>query len=148
VFNLAGPCINKFDAYALASFIAQLLQGGAIAINARRPVLRSYYYIGDLLELCFALLLRSDLAPVLRFDTAADEVVELEELARRVAAVLGKDQAPQRGPLDPALAPDSYVGERAGIAALERLAGVRPLALEAQIAATAAYIGGKLAPAT
>jgi len=146
VFNLAGPCINKFDAYALASFIAQLLQGGAIAINARRPVLRSYYYIGDLLELCFGLLLRADAAPVLRFDTAAEEVVELEPLARRVAAVLGKAAAPApaRSALDPALPADRYVGERAGVAALEAMLGLRPMALDEQISRTADYIAGAL----
>lgn len=145
VFNLAGPCINKFDAYALASFIAQLLQGGAITIQARRPVLRSYYYIGDLLALCLGLLLRGDVPAALCFDTAADETVELEALAQRVAAVLGIDAAPQRAPLDPALAPDRYAGDRAAIAGLERLLGVQPLGLDRQIAATARYIAQELA---
>jgi UDP-glucuronate decarboxylase len=145
VFNLAGPCINKFDAYALASFITQLLQGGTLAIHARRPVLRSYYYIGDLLELCLGLLLRTDTPATLCFDTAADETVELEELARHVIAVLKLDQVPQRAALDPALAPDRYVGDRTAIAGLEQRLGLRPLGLDRQIAATARYIAQELA---
>ncbi len=145
VFNLAGPCINKFDAYALASFIARLLQDGAIVIQARRPVLRSYYYIGDLLELCLGLLLRAGAPDLLCFDTAGEETVELDALARRVAAVLGRDTAPQRAPLDPALAPDRYVGDRTAIAGLERLLGIAPLALDRQIAATAHFIAQELA---
>lgn len=145
VFNLAGPCINKFDAYALASFITQLLQGGAITIHARRPVLRSYYAISDLLELCLGLLLRADAPRAVSFDTASDETVELEALALRVADVLGMQQAPQRAALDPALTPDRYAGERATIAGLERLLGLHPQPLDTQIAATAAYIRQVLA---
>jgi len=145
VFNLAGPCINKFDAYALASFIARLLQDGAITIHARRPVLRSYYYIGDLLELSLGLLLRTDVTAALCFDTAADETVELDALARRVGAVLGRNAAPQRAPLDPALAADCYVGNRTAIAALERQLGLQPLGLDQQIDATARFIAQELA---
>ncbi|GAB2861292.1 hypothetical protein GCM10027277_32450 [Pseudoduganella ginsengisoli] len=145
VFNLAGPCINKFDAYALASFITRLLQDDAITINARRPVLRSYYYIGDLLELCLGLLLRAEAPATVCFDTASDETVELDALARRVAAVLGRDTAPQRAPLDPALTPDLYAGNRAAIAKLEQLLGIAPLDLDRQIAATAQYIAQELA---
>lgn len=144
VFNLAGPCINKFDAYALASFITRLLQEGAITIQARRPVLRSYYYIGDLLELCLGLLLRDDAPATACFDTATDEAVELDALARRVAAVLGRHDAPQRAPLDPALPPDRYIGERSAIAALEQQLGLQPLDLDRQIAATARYIAQEL----
>jgi nucleoside-diphosphate-sugar epimerase len=140
VFNLAGPGINKYGAYALASFIDQLQAGGDIAINARRPVLRSYYYIGDLLELCLGLLLRGGLPAPHTFDTAADETVELEALARRVAAVLSSSAGPRRAPLDPDAQADRYVGDRQAIAALEQALGVRPLDLDAQIAATAAYM--------
>ena len=52
LFNLSGPYINKFDSYALASFIFQILSAKPVTIHARRPVIRSYYFIGDLLELC------------------------------------------------------------------------------------------------
>lgn len=141
VFNLAGPCINKFDSYALASFIVQALQGNTIEIRARRPVLRSYYYVGDLVQLCTAILLGQQVPEAVRFDTAGDDVVELGALAAMVAETLapagGTSAAVLRAPLDPALGEDRYVGARAGIAALERACALTPLSLAAQVAATA-----------
>jgi len=148
VFNLAGPCINKFDAYALASFIVQVLQGGALEVRARKPVLRSYYYVGDLLQLCTALLLRQSAPAVLRFDTASDEVVEMGALAQQVVSVLDAPAAMQRAPLDPEQKEDRYVGERASIARLERELKLQPKTLQQQIAATAEDIRRVLRGAT
>jgi nucleoside-diphosphate-sugar epimerase len=142
VFNVSGPYINKFDSYALASFIFQTLSAKPITINARRPVIRSYYFIGDLIELCLQLLFRQTTAKTECFDTAGEEVVELSELAQRVAAVLA-DRDPaltQRLPMLEDAIEDRYVGNRQRIEELERYVGIRPMTLDAQISATSLYI--------
>lgn len=147
VFNLSGPCINKFDSYALASFIVQALQGNRLEVRARRPVLRSYYYVADLLQLGTAALLASA-GETVRFDTAGSEVIELGELATMVAAALspaaGKPVDVVRAAFEPALGEDRYVGAREAIAALERSHGLAPLPLAAQVASTINDIGRAL----
>lgn len=142
VFNLSGPYINKFDNYALASFIFQVLSARPLTIHARRPVLRSYYFIGDLIELCLKLLFKQTTAVTECFDVVGDEIVELGELAQRVAAVLA-DRAPspvQRLPMLDDAMEDRYIGNRKRIEELEMYLGIRPMALDEQISATSLYI--------
>lgn len=142
VFNLSGPYINKFDHYALASFIFQILSARPITIHARRPVLRSYYFIGDLLELCLQLLFKQTTAKTEYFDVAGDEIIELGELAQRVASVLA-ERAPtftQRLPMLEDALEDRYIGNRKRIEELEMNLAIRPMALEEQIRSTSQYI--------
>ena len=142
VFNLSGPYLNKFDSYALASFIYQSLTAKPLIIHARRPVLRSYYFIGDMIELCLQLLFQQAKAKTECFDVAGEEIVEVGELAQRVATVL-TDHSPlpiQRLPLLNDVIEDRYIGNRKRIEALEMNVGIRPLALEEQIRATSRYI--------
>ena len=146
VFNLSGPYINKFDSYALASFIFQILCARPLTIRARRPVFRSYYFIGDLIELCLQRLIRQTTVGTECFDVAGEEIVELGELSQRVAAVL-VDRAPVLLPRLPMLddaVEDRYVGNRNRIKALEIGLGIRPMPLEAQIRATSLYIESTL----
>ncbi|AGX87486.1 NAD-dependent epimerase/dehydratase family protein [Candidatus Symbiobacter mobilis] len=147
VFNLSGPYINKIEHYALASMIRQVLAGEPVAVRAARPVLRSYYYVGDCLELCARMLLRSVPGQCEAFDVAGEEVVELGELGRCVAAVL---QSPHAQVLRPALLADAeedcYVGDRTRISLLENKLGLHPLGLAAQIRETARYLQTMLAP--
>lgn len=142
VFNVSGPYINKFDSYALASFIFQTLSAKPIAIQARRPVIRSYYFVGDLIELCLKLLFRQATATSECFDTAGEEIVELGELAQRVTAVLAahKPAPVQRLPMQEEVVEDRYVGNRKRIEELERLVGIHPMSLNDQIKATSLYI--------
>jgi UDP-glucuronate decarboxylase len=142
VFNLSGPYINKFDSYALASFIFQILSARPVTIHARRPVIRSYYFIGDLIELCLQLLFKQTTSKTECFDVAGEEVVELSELSQRVAAVLA-DRSPmfvQRLPMLENAVEDLYVGNRKRIEELETYLGIRPMPLDAQISATSLYI--------
>lgn len=142
VFNVSGPYINKFDSYALASFIFQVLNSKPITINARRPVIRSYYFIGDLIELCLQLLFKQATAKTECFDTAGEEIVELGELAQRVGSVLA-DRTPtftQRLPMQEEAVEDRYVGNRQRIEELERYVGIRPMKLDDQIRSTSLYI--------
>jgi nucleoside-diphosphate-sugar epimerase len=142
VFNLSGPYINKFDSYALASFIHQVLRGQPLTIHARRPVLRSYYFIGDLIELCLQLMFKQETAATECFDVAGDEVIELGELAQRVATVLAdhKPQATTRMPMLKDAGEDCYIGNRDRIKGLENSFSMRPMPLDQQIALTSQYI--------
>lgn len=142
VFNLSGPFINKFDSYALASFIQQVLRGQPITIQARRPVRRSYYFIGDLIELCLLLLFKQDTVATECFDAAGDEIVELSELALCVATVLADHMpvATARLPMLDGAVEDRYIGNRDQISALEGGLGLRPMPLDQQITLTSRYI--------
>lgn len=142
VFNLSGPHINKFDSYALASFIQQVLRGQPIIIQSRRPVLRSYYFVGDLIELCLRLLFKQDTAATECFDAAGDEIVELGDLALRVATVLADHRplATVRLPMLVDAVEDRYIGSRDQTSALESSLGFRPMPLDQQIALTSRYI--------
>lgn len=148
VFNLSGPCINKFHSYALASFIFQIHSGRPITINARRPVIRSYYFIGDMIELCLQLLFKQTTAAVKCFDVAGDEIIELGELAQRVATVLA-DHAPsstKRLPMLDNAVEDRYLGNRNRIEELEIHMGLHPMTLDNQIRVTSRYIHSTLRP--
>lgn len=88
VFNLSGPYINKPQVYALASFILDALAGKDIEIRATNPVIRAYAPVQLLIELQ---LLLAQAGGVERFDFAGAQVLEVGELAARVAQLSGCD---------------------------------------------------------
>jgi len=142
VFNLSGPYINKFDNYALASFITQVLRNQPITIQARRKVLRSYYFIGDLIELSVQMLLNQATVSAECFDIAGKEIVELGELAERVTSVLARHVPPKiaRPILVDDTEEDRYVGNCARLEKLEDRFGIKPMQLNQQIIITGQYI--------
>nr|WP_295742886.1 NAD(P)-dependent oxidoreductase [uncultured Acidocella sp.] len=89
IFNLAGPYMNNIEGYALGSIIRDVLRGGPIVLRADRPVWRSYVHVADVLALALALLLEGESAGP--FDAAGEEVIEIGELARRVAKLCAKN---------------------------------------------------------
>jgi nucleoside-diphosphate-sugar epimerase len=117
VFNLAGPFINKTETYAIADFCMALIAGRDIEIRARSRVVRSYVHIDDLLLLALGLLL---LGPdgAQKFDTAGEVEVEVEELARRAAALLGRPEAGIRRASPDGRPDDVYVGDSAALRAI------------------------------
>ncbi len=144
IFNLSGPFINKLDAYALSSIIVDVLHGDPVRIRADRPVWRSYFFVGDLIELCLRWLLGQTSEGRLRFDTVGDEVVEVGDLARRVCRVLGVKGLAVNRPQMIAEAENRYVGDSD---ALERALAdfhYRPQDLNSQIVMTARYISDGL----
>ena len=142
VFNLSGPYINKIDNYALASFINQVLRNQPITIQARRKVLRSYYFIGDLIELSLQLLLNQSTVSSECFDVAGEEVVELGELADRVTSVLAEHIPLEtvRSVLVDDAEEDRYLGNRDRLGTLEDSCGIKPIQLNQQIILTGQYI--------
>jgi len=134
IFNLAGPYINNVENYALASILRDVLAGGPVRLRAARPVWRSYAYIGDVLNVAVRLMLEGGRPAV--FDTAGAEVVEIGQLAGRVAAVLGRADLQVERPDWEGGAADWYVGEGAAFAA----AAGGLMGLDEQIFETAAYL--------
>jgi nucleoside-diphosphate-sugar epimerase len=138
VFNVAGPWMTKPDGFALGSLIGQVQAGGPVEVRARHAVRRSYVDVEDLAMLAVAL---ADAGPdEAVFDTAGDVVVEVGELASRVAAVLGRDDVEIVRTLDPDAPGDEYVGDGTRMHALAAELGVRLRSLDEQIARTAAWM--------
>jgi nucleoside-diphosphate-sugar epimerase len=136
IFNVGGPYINHIGAYALGSFIQQALAGGAIQIEARQAVRRSYVHLFEFAEVVFDLCLGDDEGLV--FDTAGQEVVEMADLAQAVASELGADVEIHRAPMSPG--EDRYVGDgrtyQAAVARRRR----DPIGLDRIIRDTADYM--------
>lgn len=144
LYNLAGPFINKVDSYVLACIIRDVQAKRPILLRARRPVIRSYVHVRDLVNVCLSdLLLAAPQAdPV--FETAGEVEVEVSDLARRVAGLLGSPDHPiERAPSDPDATPDRYVGDPALWRARLAHHGIEPALLDAQIVDTAEYLAAR-----
>jgi nucleoside-diphosphate-sugar epimerase len=138
VFNVAGPHIVKPRGFALSDLVLQARDQDAIEIRARHPVLRSYVDVDDLAALLLALL---DAGQDTVFDTAGDEEIEVEQLARRVAAGAGRPELPIHRDFDPGAPADRYVGDGTAWSRLCARHGIAPRGLDEQIARTAAGLG-------
>lgn len=141
VFNVSGPYINKHNLYALASIISACLRNEPISVRATHQVIRSYYGVSDLIELCCRLMLSQfdKGASFHAFDTVGDEAVEVGDLARRCQALLAPHLEVIRPELSDAPA-DRYVGNVTAIRALEHSFQMNPIGLDQQIQLTADYM--------
>lgn len=141
VFNVSGPYINKHNLYALASIISACLSNRTISLRAPHQVLRSYYSVTDLIELCYRLMLieqkKGSMFHV--FDTVGTEMVEVGELALRCQGLLAPHLTIERPPLCEKPI-DRYVGDATAIRKLERKLQIIPLGLDQQIKLTADYM--------
>jgi nucleoside-diphosphate-sugar epimerase len=139
---LAGPFLHKPDHFVLGSIIQDIARGGPIRIRADHPVVRSYVHVGDLVDLIVATLLDPEPVPVAAFDTAGEREIEVGELARLAASVLGHPEMPiERPPVDSGRS-DRYVGDPAVMHQLARRAGIELKPLPAQIEDTARFMAG------
>jgi nucleoside-diphosphate-sugar epimerase len=146
VFNVAGPWLAKVDSFALGSLIRQVAEGGPVEVRARHAVRRSYVDVEDLAALALALAESPDAGDDLVFDTAGEVVVEVGELAERIARVLGRADAEIVRDRDDSLPEDVYVGD--GTAMREHAArhGIELRELDEQIARTAEWLRYRPAP--
>lgn len=135
VFNVAGPYINKHQAYALAAFIIDALAGRPITVRAPHQVVRGFVAIRELMSLVFALL--GGPSGVHRFDTAGD-AMELGEVARAVANVLGPVPVDRATITSDRL--DRYVGDGDGYDRLRARFAIDTVSLADQIRETADYL--------
>ena len=110
IFNLGGPYMTCVGNYALGDFIQRLSRQGELAIAAPDPVVRTYVHVMEMARtiLDMAVDETEDSAP---FDVAADETVELGDLAHEVADALGLKDAKITRPAPTGGAGDRYVGE-------------------------------------
>ena len=138
IFTIAGEYVNKVDLYALASILVALREERPIRLTASVEVWRSYTYVGDVINFALAMLLKRQSGTL---DIAGERPIEIGDLALLCREVTGKGHlAIERPPLT-AGATNSMIGDHADYHRLLAREGIRPLALEAQIAATAAYLG-------
>lgn len=100
-WSISGAHVQKPQGYALGSMI-QAAASGAIVIRARRPVFRRYVLAEELLALGIA---EGGVGPA-TIDSGG-ELVEMAELAARIAAVVRPDAVISRDKIDPC-DPDRY----------------------------------------
>ena len=136
IFNISGPYINKHQTYALSSFILSALASRPIEVRAPQRVIRGYVAIRELLSLVIAALLAEKGDPILQFDSGG-EPMELEDVARRVAHVVGG--VVERRPITVAT-DNRYVGDDLRYRSLIGGFGITHIPLDRQIAETAAYL--------
>jgi nucleoside-diphosphate-sugar epimerase len=140
IFSVSGPHINKHDSYVLASIILSILRGQSIALRAQRPVYRSYVSVVDLITIAIGWLLRSDAPEQITIDAASHEIMEVGELAKRAALVLGARGATIQRPVVNMRDPDRYVGDPAQLMRLAAMLGVPLSNIDEQVRETAAYL--------
>jgi nucleoside-diphosphate-sugar epimerase len=136
IFNVSGPYINKISAYAMASFIADVLRGQQIVVKATRPVYRSYTSAEQLMSLVLAAMLSAE-QQNLSFDTGGKKL-EMRELAAEVAAALNGSVAAVPAMIDDV--PDYYIGDAAGYNRLMAKYDIHEVPLRQQILETASYL--------
>lgn len=135
IFNVAGPYINKHQAYALASFIINALAGRTIEVRAPHRVIRGFVAIRELMSLVFALM--TGPRGVYRFDTGG-EGLELGEVAAQVADVLRAGPV-LRAPINSERI-DHYVGDRTEYDRLRAEYGIAQVPFADQVRETADYL--------
>lgn len=137
IFNLSGPFLNNPKSYALGSILSDIARGGPIVLRADHEVLRSYAFIGDVLNLAMSLLL--DSTSIGPFDTAGEHEIEIGALARDAAILLGH---PNIAITRPALTGsiDCYVGDGTTYCDLSKQRNIPLMSLSRQILETAAYL--------
>jgi nucleoside-diphosphate-sugar epimerase len=138
IFGLSGPYINKPGAYALASFIKDVLAQRPIEIRATRPVYRSLVALDELMSVVFGAL--TDPTPgVTVFDTADEREYEMGDLASGVAEALGH-KAGVRRPNIVCASPERYVGDGREYRRLRRRFGVHPISFDDHVRQTAMFM--------
>jgi len=99
IFNIAGPYMNKLDAYAMSAFLVEALSDGKITIKAGVPVFRSFLHVFDLCDLILKMGEQGISRPF-AVDLCGPEVVEMEDIAAHVADAVGGNIPITRGEVD------------------------------------------------
>jgi UDP-glucuronate decarboxylase len=140
IFNIAGPYINKYQAYALSSVIDDLLNKKCVHLKAAQPVMRSYLAVSDVIDICLHWLLAECGSAPLVLDAAGEEIIEIGDLARRACRLLGRDENIIDRPHMTTSTENRYVGDGQRFRELAKRYH-RPLqCLDEMILSTAEYI--------
>ena len=137
IFNLAGRHINKIQSYAISNMLLQAKETGRIVIEANHPVVRSYCDVFDLMHLLGAPALNDHFGKSFHlFDVGGREIVELSELAERIAETFPTKVEVQND-LDFHTRPeDRYVADNHVFSQLCSGFGIKPANLETCIVNT------------
>lgn len=135
VFNVGGAHMSRPEAYALGDLILKARAGQPLTIAARGDIVRSYSAVRDIVAVSLGELLDGRDA---FFETAGERPVEIEELARAVLSVLGREDLAILRERDPQAAPSVYVGDGTRLGKLAQRHGITLAGLEAVVAETAA----------
>lgn len=140
IFNLSGPFINKLPSYALSSFIYDCLLGRNVEIKSANPVWRSYFFIGDLLDIIFGVFLNTSSEIHVGFDTVGERDIELSDLAKLVIERCGQSHLHLVRPPIEENPENRYIGHPDAQLDLQRRLGLSSLPLPSQIDITADYM--------
>ena len=138
IWSVAGPHMNKPEAYALADFLNQGRRTGRIHIKAMQPVYRSYLHVEDIIDLSIAALLDAR-APNTVIDLAGMEVVEMQDVAASAALALGLETSCISRPPLTLDRRNIYVGDWAPFRELALAGSSTPRPFSKQVADTLAY---------
>jgi nucleoside-diphosphate-sugar epimerase len=138
VFNLAGPYINNVNTYALSCIILDVLRGGPVTLRASHPVIRSYVSVFDVIDLALCILFDLEQRRIAKpFDTGDEREIELSELARLCATILGHPDIQIERPVLREELADRYVGDGSAMRARAARYGIAFASLLDQINETA-----------
>jgi nucleoside-diphosphate-sugar epimerase len=135
-WSISGAHVQKPHGYALGSMIRDA-DSGAIRIIARRPVFRRYVLAEELLALGIA---EGSVGPA-TIDSGG-ELVEMADLAARIAAVVRPEAVITRGEIDPR-DPDRYHSDGQDWERHCKKWGLASAPLDHQIAITARGVLGR-----
>ena len=135
-WSISGAHVQRAEGYALASMI-RAADAGAIRITARRPVFRRYVLAEELIAVGIA----EGSAGAATIDSGG-ELVEMAELAARVAAVVRPDAVISRDHVDPR-EPDRYHSDGQDWEQRCRKWGLASASLERQIEITTRGVLGR-----
>ncbi len=92
-FSFAGPGLPTNLHYAFGNFVQQALQDEKIVVQSDGLALRSYLYLGDLVNWLLPLLTQPTLHSV--YNVGSAEAISIGELARRVGEVVAPNKPVQ-----------------------------------------------------
>ncbi len=138
IFSLGGPYINHTSAYALGDFILQQAREHRIAIGAPVPIVRSFVHVLDAAQAMLDMAV-DDAESDAPWDVCLGREIELQDLARAVAAAFGDEPVIDRPPVA-ATSGDLYVGQGARFQAALASRGDTPLGLDRIVSDTIAYL--------
>ena len=99
IFNIAGPHINKLDAYAVSNFALQALNEGRIVVTADVPVFRSFLHVEDLCRIVLRAA-RRRIGADRPLDLCGSQLLEMQDIAELVAQEVGGAISIERPALD------------------------------------------------
>jgi hypothetical protein len=96
--------------------------------------------VRDVLDISLGWLLRGEKAGTLVFDTGSDDAIEVGDLARLIAQLMGKNDMPIERPAGAGKADDCYLGDARAMAALAAEQGLVLADLRTQVRETVRYL--------